>query len=276
MSSSEQLNSTFRRSVDEGYVRLTRTWPNLFVTGAVGGADLSLGGFGLFLVFGQTQNRLLAAAAFGIGFVALTLASSELFTENFLVPVTAVVARDATVAQLLRLWTTTLAANVAAAWVMTGVIVTGFPELRHAAVAIGAHPAHAGAGLQTMASTILAGATMTLMTWMERSTESVAAKIAVALMIAFLLVGGQMDHSIVGTVEIFAALHVGAPFGYLDWLRFLGLSVAGNLVGGLALVTVLRLLQVGGAVIRSEQRRDPDQPRPEAADEPEVVASRAG
>lgn len=266
VSVSEQLASTFHRSVDEGYVRLTRSWPSLMTTGAVGGADLSLGAFGLFLVEGQTHSRLLGALAFGIGFVALVLASSELFTENFLVPVAAVVARDASVLQLLRLWVTTLVTNVAAAWVLTGLVIAGFPELRDAAVLIGSHPAHQDASWQTMASTVLAGATMTLMTWMERSTESVPVKVAVAMMIAFLLVGGQMDHSIVGTVEIFAALHVGAPFGYLDWLRFLGLAVAGNMVGGLALVTMLRLVQVGSKAIRTEQERDPTDPR-----EPDLV-----
>jgi formate/nitrite transporter FocA (FNT family) len=276
---SEQLTSTFHRTVDEGYVRLTRTWPALMATGAVGGADLCLGAFGLFVVFAETGDRLLGAIAFASGFVALVLAGSELFTENFLVPVASVVARDASLRQLLRLWLTTLVANVVAAWVLTGLIIAGFPQLRGTALVIAAHPASQRASLQTMASAILAGATMTLMTWMERATESVPAKVVVAVMVAFLLVGGQMDHSIVGTVEMFSALHAGAPFGYLSWLRFLGLSVAGNMIGGLALVTMLRLVQVGAGVIRAEQERDPTVPREEdvplGADRPDA-ALRAG
>lgn len=269
MSVSGQLTSTFHRTVDEGYVRLSRTWPALLATGAVGGADLCLGAFGLFTVYGQTHDRLLAAIAFSSGFVALVLAGSELFTENFLVPVAAVVAKDASFLQLLRLWATTLLSNLAAVWVLTGLVMAGFPQLRGAALTIAAHPASQDLSLQTMASAIFAGATMTLMTWMERATESVPAKVIVAVMVAFLLVAGQMDHSIVGTVEMFSALHVGAPFGYLTWLRFLGLSVFGNMVGGLALVTVLRLVQVGSQVIRAEQRRDPSEPRDqtEALDE---------
>jgi hypothetical protein len=43
---------------------------------------------------------------------------------------------------------------------------------------------------------------------------------------------------------IFGALFTGkAPFGYLDWLGWFGYTVVGNVVGGLALVTVLRLLR---------------------------------
>jgi hypothetical protein len=44
------------------------------------------------------------ATAFIIGFLALSLARSELFTENFLVPVAAVVAKDAPWRSAPRLW----------------------------------------------------------------------------------------------------------------------------------------------------------------------------
>ena len=42
------------------------------------------------------------------------MARWELFTENFLVPVTAVVAKAGSVLDLLRLWVVTLVANLAA------------------------------------------------------------------------------------------------------------------------------------------------------------------
>ena len=46
----------------------------------------------LLAVYAETGSHLLAGLAFSIGFIALLLARSELFTEGFLVPVTAVVA----------------------------------------------------------------------------------------------------------------------------------------------------------------------------------------
>ena len=48
---------------------------------------------------------------------------------------------------------------------------------------------------------------------------------------------------------MFAALHAGAPFGYLDWLGTLGWACLGNMIGGIGLVTVLRLVQVGADVV---------------------------
>jgi hypothetical protein len=106
---------------------------------------------------------------------------------------------------------------------------------------------------------MLAGVVMTLMTWMERSTESVPAKIVAALGAGFLLGAGPLNHAIVGSLEMFAALQVGAPFGYLDWLGVLGWAALGNLVGGLGLVTLLRLVQVGPELIEDE-REDADEP----------------
>jgi formate/nitrite transporter FocA (FNT family) len=260
---SQALESTFERTVDEGFVRLTRTWPSLVATGVVGGIDVGMGVLALLLVEHATHRPLLGALAFGIGFVALTLANSELFTENFLVPVAAVAARDASVLQLVRLWVGTLASNLAGAWVLMGLAVAGFPAIRATAVELAAHPASQALGLHTLANMVVAGSVITLMTWMERSTESVPGKLVAAVVAAFLLAAGPMDHAIVVSIEMFAALHAGATFGYAQWAGFLGWAVLGNMLGGLGLVTMLRIIQVGGGVLREEQDRDPGEPREE-------------
>ena len=53
---------------------------------------------------------------------------------------------------------------------------------------------------------------------------------------------------------MFGALIHGADFGYADWLGALAWAALGNMVGGLGLVTVIRLVQVGSEKIESEQR----------------------
>src|SRR5438552_622362 len=161
------LSDAFHRSVEEGEHRLERTWPGLLATGAVGGLDVSIGIFAMFVVRERTGNDLLGALAFSLGFIALTLASSELFTENFLVPVTAVVADRAGVRALLRLWFGTLLTNLAGGWVAVGLVMAAFPDLRRVAVEVGSHPTHLGLGTSSFASAVLAGGAITLMTWME-------------------------------------------------------------------------------------------------------------
>jgi formate/nitrite transporter FocA (FNT family) len=243
-SGGQELTETFLRTVAEGEHRLTRSWPGLLATGVVGGFDVGLGVLGLLLVKEATGSSLLAGLAFGIGFIALTLAQSELFTENFLVPVMAVTARRASIGKLLRLWFGTAVMNLAGGWVMTGLIMAGQPKLRHTAVEIATEYARFPVG-RAFALAILGGLVITLMTWMERSTESVPAKLAAAMAAAFLLVAGTLNHAIVVSLLSFAALHAGAPFGYAHWLAVVGVATAGNMLGGLGLVTMLRLVQVG-------------------------------
>src|SRR3954469_15763732 len=137
MPETETVHDTFHRSVEEGGVRLERSLPSLIATGLVGGLDVSVGGFTMFVAHERTGNELLGALAFGIGFLALTLARSELLTENFLVPVNAVVTGKAAWWSIPRLWLGTAAFNLVGGWTAMGLVMMGFPHLRTTAVAIG-------------------------------------------------------------------------------------------------------------------------------------------
>src|SRR5256714_7629295 len=101
---SEELQQTFDRTVEEGVYRINRSTQSLLATGLVGGLDVAMGVFALLVVREETNSEVAGALAFTIGFIALTLANSELFTENFLVPIAAVTAGRASVGTLLRLW----------------------------------------------------------------------------------------------------------------------------------------------------------------------------
>ena len=74
------------------------------------------------------------------------------------------------------------------------------------------------------------------------STESEGVRLVPAVVVGFLLGAGQLDHAIVASLICFAGLQASAPFGYADWLGVFALAVLGNLIGGLVLVTLLRLL----------------------------------
>ncbi len=248
----EELRSTFHSSVDAGTARLARPWPGLLATGMVGGIDVGVGVFGLFVVEHATGSAMLGALAFTIGFIALTLANSELFTENFLVPVVAVAARRSTPRALARLWAGTGIANLAGGWALMAVITVSSPDVRETAIELGRHHVAMGIGATSFASAVLGGAIITLMTWMERGTDSMPAKLVAAVAAGFLLAAGKLNHVIVVSLEVFAALQVGAPFGYLDWLGMAGWAALGNAVGGLGLVTMLRLVQVGRYVLDYE------------------------
>lgn len=240
------LETALEEVIGEGMARLDRTLPSLLATGVVGGVDVSIGVLGLLLVLHETGNKALASLVFSIGFIAITLAQSELFTENFLVPIAAVVARGQGVGKLLRLWGGTAVMNLLGGWVIAYLIVTGFPQVEETAVELGQHFVAIGIGWRSMAMAMLAGAIITVMTWMIEGTRSPGAQIVAAVVAGFLLAKGEMNHCIVASLEMFAGLVAGAPYGYADWLGVFAWAALGNIVGGIGLVTVLRLVQAGG------------------------------
>ena len=261
-----EVEDTFERTVLEGRRRMSRGWSALIATGLVGGIDVATGVLAMLVVEARTGDKLLAGLAFSIGFIALTLARSELFTEDFLVPVAAVIARQSRFRSLTRLWSVTAAANLLGGWVFTYLIVTGFSEVADPAVEAGQHYIDLGLGWRAFALALLGGAVITLMTWMQHSTESMGVKIIPAVTTGFLLAGLQLNHAIVNSLLIFSGLHTHhSPYGYLDWAKTAGWAALGNIIGGVALVTMLRILQVPEKVMenvrnpsRSVEHDEPD------------------
>lgn len=252
----EELETAFDRIVEEGAQRLHRTWSSTLVTGVFGGMEVGLGVMAYLAVVHATGNQLLAGLAFSIGFIALLLAKSELFTEGFLVPLAAVAAKEASVGQLLKLWGGSLLANLAGGWVIMWLVMQAFPEWRDTVVESAAHFALAPLSVQTAALAILGGSTITLMTRMQQGTDSMPAKIVAAVGGAFLLAGLPMFHSVLDSLLIFGAIHAGAPFGYLEWLSWFWYTVLFNVAGGVLLVTALRLVRAKELVKKKGKEAD--------------------
>ena len=213
-------------------------------TGIMAGMEVGIGILAMLVVEARTGSTMLGGLAFSIGFLALLLGHSELFTEGFLIPVTTAAAGRARWVDLAEFWAVTLVTNLLGGWIITWFAVTGFPGIRSTAIRSASHFVDAGTGTRSLALGVLAGAVITLMTRMQHGTDSMPARITASVGCAFVLAGLPLFHSILDSLVIFAGLHTGrSPFGYLDWLRFLGWSVLWNMVGGIGLVTLLRLVR---------------------------------
>ncbi len=205
----DDLEDAFDRLVEEGTQRLGRTKTEILVTGFFGGTEVALGVLALVFTYHETGSHLLAGLAFSIGFLALLLGNSELFTEGFLVPVFAVAAKRARPWRLLPLWGGVLVANLVGGWLIMWLVVPGFPELHE-------RPGHAGQRLRRGA--VRRGRLLprrarrmaiTLMTRMQTGSDEMVAKMGAAIGIGFLLAGTGLFHSILDSLLIFGALHTG-------------------------------------------------------------------
>ena len=92
---------------------------------------------------------------------------------------------------------------------------------------------------------MIAGLLITLMTWMQKGvSQSVGGRIVAGFMVGFLIIYTHSNHVVVGSFEVLLGILAGgAPYGWVDLLLSIPWWLLGNLVGGLGLVTVVRLVQ---------------------------------
>jgi formate/nitrite transporter FocA (FNT family) len=251
----EELEESFDSVVTEGAERLHRTVRAVIVTGLFGGLEVALGVMAYLAVLDETGSHLLAGLAFGIGLFAIYLAHSELFTEDFLMPIAAVVSKDGTPAQLAKLWIGTLLANLVGGWAVMWLVAQAFPQWLMVLSESAHHFVDAPLNTQSICLAILGGSTMTLLTRMQQGTTSDVARIIAAMAAGFLLAGLQLFHSILDSLLIFGAIHAGADVDYLQWIEWFGYTVAFNIVGGVFLVTALRLVRTK-ELVKSERKNE--------------------
>jgi formate-nitrite transporter family protein len=237
------LVEEFRSTVSEGANRLNRTWRALIITGLFGGIDVGLGLLAMLAVLDATGSKLLGGLAFGIGLYALRLAHSELFTEDFLLPINAIVAGHGTWWQLLRLWTTTLVTNLVGGWAFTWFVVAAFPRFEDELFEATTTYMEKGLTLETAALAVLAGFTITLVTRMNQGSNEGIATLANSLISGLLVVGLGMLHGALSSAVIFGAMHAGAETTYLEWLIWFAWVIPLNMAGGLLMLTLPRLVR---------------------------------
>ena len=137
---------------DVGEERLDRTTLETLITAVIGGGEVSIGGLAAMTIVGALLTAVpglnlyaavaAGAVAFPIGFLLVILGRSELFTENFLIPVAAVVKRERSVASLLLLWLISWVGNLVGCLGTTALLLV--PDAIGDPIRPGLHGVHRG------------------------------------------------------------------------------------------------------------------------------------
>jgi formate/nitrite transporter FocA (FNT family) len=145
----------------------------------------------------------------------------------------------------LRLWSVVLPANVAGAFVFASMasLTPAFrPDVVQTMGQLGlnavAHPAP-----QIFWSGVIGGWIIALAAWLVSGSHSITGSVMIIWMLTFLVGLGSFAHCIATSGEVFVAVLTGrAPwFAYPQWFFP---AVAGNICGGVGLVTILEYGQV--------------------------------
>ena len=248
----------YHAAEQEGRRRLSMPTLEKVSTGFIAGVTIVFGIAALGVVeahveplVGAGPAKVAGALAFAIGLVFLVVGRSELFSENFFDPVaTAIAERGAApYLGLVRLWVVILVLNLVGGAVLLGVLTIdgALPGTTAETLVRTAEDIAGKAAAATFARAILAGALLTLLSYMLHAVNSVRGRISVAYMVGFLVALGPFDHVVVSALHLLFGVWNGHTVGYVDVGANLGLSTAGNLVGGLLLITLTHAAQVKGA-----------------------------
>ncbi|WP_135826339.1 formate/nitrite transporter family protein [Halorussus ruber] len=248
----------FDRAVEEGERRLDQSMLELVATSFIAGFTVVFGIVALGIVeafvepgFGHGIAKIGGSLAFGVALVFLVVGRTELFNENFFDPVAKAVEADDSwlVGPLVRLWSVTFALNLVggvlfiAVLSVEGALPTGTQE----ALVTFAHEVVHRRTSAEFAKGIVGGTLVALLSFLLEAVNSVASRIAVAYVVGVLLTVGVFDHVIVTMLHVVFGMFLGANIALGELAVTTGVVTAGNLVGGLGLVTLTHVAQWKGA-----------------------------
>jgi len=219
-------------------------------------AGLSIG-FSL-VVEGELYSRssatsvreLVSPLGYSIGFLIVIVGRQQLFTENTLTPVLALIHnRDlGTFWRVLRLWGIVLLANVAGAVLFAVALAHGAafePNVTHAFAQLG-HQVMRADFTVTFVRAIYAGWLIALMVWLLPAAEGSRPLIITIITYIVALLG--LPHIVAGTVDCAFLVQIGETTWGEFFARFFEPTLLGNIVGGVALVAALNYGQVATEV----------------------------
>jgi formate/nitrite transporter FocA (FNT family) len=198
----------------------------------------------------QPASFLIENLGYALGFLVVILGRMQLFTENTITTVLPVVARATLgcLAAMLRLWAIVLAANVVGAFVagwflsLDGVVSA---EMQASLRSLSEHAVGMGAW-QGFLRAIPAGVLVASIVWMMPSSQGGGFFIIVAF--TWLIAAGDFTHIIAGSVEMAYLMWQGELTAGPALLGFFLPVLAGNVIGGTAIFTLLAWGQVKSEV----------------------------
>ncbi len=239
----------FEQVEDNAHEELRRSTQALAFSGLAGGMTMGLTGLGVAAAMSMLPDipsRLFIAYMFyPVGFIAVIIGRAQLFTENTLYPVALILSERRHVLDTLRLWAVVFTFNILGA--------VAFAALAIRTDALNDAVARNLVWLGTTAlqfsnshifwSGVIGGWMIALVAWVVTASHWTIGQIAVIWFLTMIVGLGRFAHCIATSGEIMAAVMAGsAPFThYLVWLA---LATAGNICGGVMIVTLLNFGQV--------------------------------
>jgi formate/nitrite transporter FocA (FNT family) len=257
---------------------LGRSSVSLAISGLAGGIFMGLSAMGNAIAIAlltpvgaapSATTLFIAKMFYPLGFIVVILGRSQLFTENTLYPVALVLAEKSHFWNTMRLWAVVLPFNVlgalsfAALASLTGALSPSIVQsLAQLGLEAASHPSST-----IFWSGVMGGWIIATVAWQVSASHSITGSIMIIWMLCFVVGLGNFAHCIAASGEVFAAILTGsAP--WLTFPKWFLPAVAGNICGGVGMVT---LLEYGQVIVGKDAQSEALLPIPKDDPKPEEM-----
>jgi len=233
-------DDALEKAIEEGLEQLNRPLLSLLLSAVGAGLILGFTAMAVAVMATLTSGldqplllRLSMAFVYPLGFIVCIMSGTQLFTEHTATAVYPFLANRTDVKKLVRLWVIVILGNEIGAIGSAGLLTLadGVIAAREGYILI-AHHLIDHSLMTLIVSSLLAGWLMALGGWLVLVTSPALSQIICIYIVTFLIGLGGLHHSIAGSVEMFTVLFISDEYTALQGLRFIGLALAGNLIGG--------------------------------------------
>ncbi len=227
-----------------------RSLGSLFTSAFTAGLEIGISFFVILSAFALLNEVLLSQYAmvlssllYPLGFIIVVIGQSLLFTEQTSLLSLPVLNKVEPLHKLLRLWGIVIAGNIVGGCLFAALMIGLGLNMKLFTVAdIDAYAEHV-LGFDwwvIFGSAVLAGWMMGVAAWLVTSARDTISRIVLVTLITGSIGFLGLHHSIVGNIEVFAALMYGSYVDLPSYLLFLVVVLIGNTVGGVVFVAVLK------------------------------------
>lgn len=246
----KSYHTVLEQHLQQAQEDIERPAGGLFLSSVSAGLDLGFGPLLMAVIatlapgeLSSAVKELLLAAAYTVGFVFVIMGRSALFTEQTTSAVLPVLARRASLGQLLRLWGIVLLGNISGGVAMAAIIALLGPRMGIIETKAFAEIAAKLLGVPwwvMLLSAVAAGWVMGLLAWLVVAGRDTGSQIYVTVLATFVIGLASFHHSIAGTIEILMAVFAGAGPTLGGYGVFILWAVLGNALGGAVFVALLK------------------------------------
>jgi formate/nitrite transporter FocA (FNT family) len=192
-------------------------------------------------------THVLIAFCYPLGFVFVIIGRSELFTEHTTLAIFPVLNGNETIKNLFILWGIVYLGNIVGGCIFSFLAVylgqemmlikpDTFYELAHKLTDYSWHA--------ILVSGIFAGWLMGLLAWLIASVNETISRILMVVLVTTVIGFLGLHHSIVGNIELFAGFITSDKITFGIYTKTLLLASAGNILGGVFFVALLKFSHV--------------------------------